>query len=79
MYDVTGIGEILIDFIQTQYEFAWKKVKNLTKVCDCAPANIATIVTKLQDNVHFPKQVKKHVVLYTIFLEWMQEKRESVY
>ena len=48
MYDVTAIGEALIDFIPAQRDCALKEVESFTRVCGGAPANVAAVVAKLQ-------------------------------
>ena len=37
MYDVTAIGEALIDFIPAQRDCALKEVESFTRVCGGAP------------------------------------------
>ena len=48
MYDVTAIGEALIDFIPAQRDCALKEVESFTRVCGGAPTNVAAVVAKLQ-------------------------------
>ena len=50
MYDVTAIGEALIDFIPAQRDCALKEVESFTRVCGGAPTNVAAVVAKLQGN-----------------------------
>ena len=49
MYDVTAIGEALIDFIPAQRDCALKEVESFTRVCGGAPTNVAAVVAKLQE------------------------------
>ncbi len=57
MYDVTAIGEALIDFIPEQRDCALKEVVNFTRVCGGAPANVAAVVAKLKGNGRLLTQV----------------------
>ena len=57
MYDVTAIGEALIDFIPAQRDCALKEVESFTRVCGGAPTNVAAVVAKLQGNARLLTQV----------------------
>ena len=59
MYDVTAIGEALIDFIPAQRDCALKEVESFTRVCGGAPTNVAAVVAKLQGNARLLTQVGK--------------------
>lgn len=59
MYDVTTIGEALIDFIPAQRDCALKEVESFTRVCGGAPTNVAAVVAKLQGNARLLTQVGK--------------------
>ena len=47
MYDVTAIGEALIDFIPAQRDCALKEVESFTRVCGGAPTNLSETQCRL--------------------------------